>query len=250
MFTTLGVTPEMVADLIVADDRDRPRSKQRRVGPSGLGTPCQRKLGYQILDVDRVNTSDPLAAWIGTAGHSSLERILDGHPDWLTETRVELPGYNITGTSDAFHLPSGTVVDWKFAGVAAMKKAKTAGADPQYRIQAHLYGYGMAIQGHNVNRVAIVYIPRSGLSSGIHIWSEPYDESVVEQTMRRYEAITTVAEQLGPASLGTAEAFCSWCPWWKPNATDLAVSCPGHIDVPATQVGQPQEEAEEKAGAA
>ena len=90
MFTTLGVTPEMVADLIVADDRDRPRSKQRRVGPSGLGTPCQRKLGYQILDVDRVNASDPLAAWIGTAGHSSLERILDGHPDWLTETRIEL----------------------------------------------------------------------------------------------------------------------------------------------------------------
>lgn len=36
----------------------------------------------------------------------------------------------------------------------------------------------------------------------------------------------------------------------QPDATDLAVSCPGHIDVPATQVGQPQEEAEEKAGAA
>ena len=32
--------------------------------------------------------------------------------------------------------------------------------------------------------------------------------------------------------LDTADAFCSWCPWWLPAATDSTEACPGHLDLP------------------
>jgi hypothetical protein len=157
-----------------------------------------------------------------------MQRILTGLPDWETEIGVELTGYGIHGTADAYHRPTGTVVDWKFVGYSSLKGYRDNGPGPQYRTQAHLYGCGLALAGREVDHVAIVFIPRSGLSSGIHVWSEPYDPGVVEAAMARYDAVQTVVGAVGPAGVPTADANCSWCPWHDPQTPDLDRACPGH----------------------
>ena len=229
LFVSLGVTAEMVAALITDDSTSRPRSKQRTIGPSGLGNPCQRRLGYQHLNVEPASHGgDPLPAWVGTEVHKGMERILEPLDDWTAEIRVYFPGYDIYGTADAYHHPTGTVVDWKCTGAATITKVKANGPGQQYRTQAHLYGCGLAMQGHDVRNVAVVFIPRSGITAGIHVWTEPYDEQVVEDALRRWEAIGTVADAYGPAALGTADGPCNWCPWWQPGAPDITKGCPGH----------------------
>lgn len=229
-FTSLGITADMIAALIAADDAGKPRSQQVAPGPSQLGTLCARQLGYTIAEVPKVSSGgDPLPRWVGTEVHSGMERILNGHPDWTTEHRIELPGYGIRGHVDAYHEPTGTVVDWKAVGVGSLRKYKADGPSQQYRWQAHIYGTGMALQGHDVRHVAIVFIPRSGLTSGIHVWSEPYDPAVTEVALARYEAVTTVlAAPGGLAMLPTADAPCDWCPFRDPQTTDPGRSCPGH----------------------
>lgn len=226
----MGITAEMIGALITEDDANKPRSQQAAVGPSQLGVACPRQLGYAILGTPKVNGGgDPLPRWLGTEGHAGLERILGRHPDWSTEHRIELPGYGIRGHVDAYHHPSNTVVDWKFVGQASMRDYKAGGPSQQYRWQAHLYGLGMAMQGHDVANVAIVFIPRSGFTSSIWVWSEPYNETIPEQALQRYEAIKLLAETDGPATLPTAPGPCDWCNWHDPQNTDPSRSCSGHI---------------------
>ena len=229
-FNNLGVTADMVAALIAADDAAKPRSRQAAPGPSQLGTLCARQLGYTIAEVPKASGGgDPLPRWVGTEGHAGLQRILAGNPDWTTEHQIELPGYGIRGHVDAYHLHSGTVVDWKFVGAKSMAGYRKNGPGQQYRWQAHLYGTGMALQGHDVRHVAIVFIPRSGLTSGIHVWTEPYDPNVTEAALARYEAVTTVlAAPGGLGMLPTADAPCDWCKWHDTHSTDPGRSCRGH----------------------
>ena len=230
MFTNMGITAEMIGALITEDDAAKPRSQQTAVGPSQLGVACPRQLGYAILGTPKVSGGgDPLPRWLGTEGHTGLDRILTGNPDWSTEHRIELPGYGIAGHVDAYHHPSNTVVDWKFVGQASMRTYKANGPSQQYRWQAHLYGLGMAMQGHPVANVAIVFIPRSGFTSSIHVWTEPYDETIPEAALQRYEAIKLLAETDGPATLPTAPGPCDWCNWHDPQNPDPDRACSGHI---------------------
>ena len=116
-----------------------------------------------------------------------------------------------------------------------MKRYKAEGPSQQYRWQAHIYGTGMALQGHDVAHVSIVFIPRSGLTSGIHVWTEPYDPQVTAQALQRYEAIQLVATKLGPANVPTGApgaVNCNWCNWYDPASSDLSVACTGPSDPP------------------
>src|SRR5262245_59886330 len=57
---------------------NHPRSQQTASGPSEIGHPCQRRIGYILLGLPEVN-ADPAMAWkptIGTAVHAWLEQAL------------------------------------------------------------------------------------------------------------------------------------------------------------------------------
>jgi hypothetical protein len=83
--------------------------------------------------------------------------------------------------------------------------------------------------------VAIVFLPRGGLLSGLHVWSEPFDPQVAVDALKRYRATVLALAHLDPerhperwALFGTADAYCTWCPYFLPGSTDLSSGCPGH----------------------
>lgn len=230
----MTVTAPMVAQIIRDHDANRPRSRQTSIGPSGLGHPCDRNLTYHALNTPRQpRRSDPLPAWIGTAAHTGMEQALKGNPDWLTEIRGTLGGYGISGTLDAYHIPSATIVDWKFVGPSALTKHR-AHVDPQYRTQVHLYGLIAANGGLPVEHVAVCFIPRNGGLDGIHLHTEPWDEHVAEQALKRWEQLSTLAQLLGPQAAHVAPtspaANCAWCPWWLTGSQDPTSACAGAGD--------------------
>ena len=231
-----------------------PRSLQAAVGPSELGTPCLRRLGYKAIDHDpKPNTdTDPWASVIGTATHAWMAETYgrlnrDARRDrgdhvsipvpadrYLIEHRVHLPG-GISGSCDLFDRDTGYVIDWKVTGLDRLKGYRKIGPGQQYRTQGHLYGLGMQLAGERVERVAIVFLPRGGRIDQLYPWSEPYDPQIAIDALRRFEEIRAFHITLDPAEhpenwalLPTADAYCTYCPFYLPNSTDLGKGCPGH----------------------
>lgn len=162
-----------------------PRNMQQAIGPSEIGSDCQHCVAAKLAGWVQI----PEAAWLpwtGTALHAYLENVFAGQPDFLTETRVHVTPW-LSGTSDLFHIPSGTVSDWKYVGQTTLTKAKK-GPTPQYRVQAHCYGLGFFRAGFDVQNVSIYYLPRNAMSlRGGIFWSEPFDPLIAIEAIERIE---------------------------------------------------------------
>lgn len=164
-----------------------PRNMQQAIGPSEIGSDCEHCVTAKLAGWVQFEEAAWLP-WVGTAMHAYLEQVFANHPDYLTETRVRVTD-DIPGTSDLFHIPSGTVVDWKLVGATTLKSAKR-GPTNQYRVQAHSYGLGFFRAGYQVNNVAIYYLPRNAmtLSAGIY-WSEEWQPLIAIRALERVEQI-------------------------------------------------------------
>ncbi|MBA8925895.1 hypothetical protein BC739_003094 [Kutzneria viridogrisea] len=223
-------------------DRYAPRSQQRALGPSEVGEPCPRRLAYRLLDAERTNSdSDPWAAIVGTAVHAWLAAAFLGANDrlgrirYLVETRLEIrPG--LTGSCDLYDADEATVIDHKILGPTTMKAYSQNGPPPAYRAQAHLYGLGWTRLGVPVRDVALAFYPRSGLLSGLRVWSEPYNPGTAQAALDRHDQILALADALGCEHNPTAYQHipripghsCTYCPWLRPGP-DTGTACPGHL---------------------
>ncbi|WP_222871945.1 hypothetical protein [Nonomuraea sp. PA05] len=217
-----------------------PRSLQRTIGPSEIGTPCVRRLAYKLCDWPEVNNdSDPWASIIGTAVHSWMEETFAaenrrlGQERYVIERRLQIRG-NIYGHADLFDRATGTNMDWKCVGLDRLQKYRKDGPGEQYRIQAHLYGLGQENAGEAVNDVAVVFLPRGGRIDGLHVWTERYDRSVALAALDRLDNVMTALTHLDPpenpqawAMFPASDAFCTYCPWFAPGSTDASRGCPG-----------------------
>jgi hypothetical protein len=231
---------EVVA-LVKHASANAPRSLQHAVGPSEIGTPCDRRLGYRLLAWPPVNVdTDPWASTVGTAIHAYLADVYTqrnaelGRGRYLIEQTVTLPG-GITGHCDLYDTDTGDVVDWKTTGTDALAKYRKNGPGQQYRVQAHLYGLGWQLAGQTPRNVVVVFLPRGGRIDGLHVWSEPYDHRIAVDALKRYQAIFDFHVYVDPEShpdrwslLDTADAYCAYCPWFLPGSPDLSKGCPGH----------------------
>lgn len=237
-----------LTDVITEAITWHPRSQQTLPGPSEIGTPCVRRLGYKMLAVPAVNT-DRGAAWkptVGTAVHTWLQETFTGYNDrhkvdrFYLEQKVTcgyLNGQPLKGTCDLYDRATATVVDWKIVGLAALKRYRVDGPGDQYRTQGHLYGRGFARLGLPVERVAICFLPQNGELTDMHLWSEPYDEQIALDALTRAEGIAQLTSGAGLDALPllpTADAWCTYCPWRMPAATDLTEACPGHTTSPVS----------------
>jgi len=184
------------------------RSMQKRIGPSQVGTPCHRRLAFEMSDLPGTrDLNDPWPSILGTAAHAWLadcfaaaNPVYPNPPIWLLESRVDV-GFGLRGSSDVFHVPTGCVVDWKVLGsttydkyTQCTKESPTGSPSEEYRVQAHCYGMGFARAGYTVNRVAIAFFGRAKPLSALHIWSEPWRPEVA---LRALDRMTKVEEYLG-----------------------------------------------------
>lgn len=239
------VTPELSDELMYVVKSAiwaHPRSQQLEIGPSEIGTPCTRRLGYQAAGVARSNEAEaPWLPTVGTAVHAWLERafqrvneLMPDGPRFLLEHKVptgQSAGREVTGQCDVYDTDTETVVDWKIVGAKALKEYKANSPGEQYRAQAHLYGRGWTRRGKNVRHVMIAFLPRNSELRDAYFWSEPYDEQIAVAALQRWETVVGFVQTGGVGTLPllpTANAHCAYCPWFVPAVTTLTEACPGH----------------------
>ena len=84
---------ELLLEVLRTKDAGRARSKQTQVGPSELGG-CRRKVWYRLNGRDATNNNElKLAAIMGTAIHSEIEKAITAidpkNTKYWVETEVE-----------------------------------------------------------------------------------------------------------------------------------------------------------------
>lgn len=259
---TCTVDPDATASelfTILADAiTNQPRSLQTRIGPSELGTPCDRRLGYKLAGVPEVNNRHGVGwkAFIGTALHEQFAQIfarleIDRYeteasttPRWYVEDRVtagQISDTDIDGNCDLFDAWTGTVWDWKFTTKNKIRETyRPHGPGEQYAVQAQNYGRGWASRGMDVRTVGIVFMTRDGEFSDRYVWHTPFTPEVSAAAFARANSIDLALRSLGPdftlQTLPTADAYCSFCPWFTKGSTTIATACPGH---PTTRANTP-----------
>lgn len=235
-----------LSEIILWNEQNSPRSRQLAVGPSELGTACDRRLAYRIAGIPAVNTgSDPWPAIVGSSIHAWLEKAINQYQEangdlgWRTEERV-YPDPLVQGSSDVFNVRTGVVLDHKSAGVDVMRKLKKGNPPPDgYITQIQLYGLGHARAGRKVEQVALIFYPRSGWLADVHVWTTAYDESVAQAALDRMYAIGQLLMDLDvekqPQRFQFIEASpgdsCVFCAHYSTEiGVDVAASekgCPG-----------------------
>lgn len=245
---------ETIRAVVQAAGDGSARSQQRRIGPSEIGQECDRFIGYKLMSVEPTNVGrDNWLAILGTAAHAWLEAAFRANNTitpgrWLIEERVWLNG-SLSGSCDLFDTWTGEVIDHKLLGKTSANKIRKNGPPPKYRVQLHLYGYGHARAGRQVNRVTLACYPRNDSLNGqfggqkLLVWSEPYDEQIALDALTRIASITETAAVLDiehhperwaliPATSGDD---CKYCPYFNPNATSASdTGCPGPTTAPPT----------------
>lgn len=204
-----------------------PRSLQRAIGPSQVGTPCARQLAFQMSELPPTrDLHDPWPSIVGTAVHNWLADCFDAanppwptDPIWITERRVEV-GLGLGGSCDVFHAPTGTVLDWKVLGDSQYRKYTTEGPSPTYRTQAHCYGLGYLNAGYAVTRVGICFLGRAKKLSALHIWSEPFDPMIAVKALARMQVVQKLsAAGVEPMKIPeTAGGHCFFCSFKSASA--------------------------------
>lgn len=213
-----------------------PRARQVAIGPSEMGHECTRRLAYKLLDWEQVNVaqSSNWASQVGSAIHAHLAEIFRKKEGFEVEQKVTIRG-QLAGTVDLFDTVRGIVMDWKTTGYSKLQEYRKSGATAQHITQVQLYGYGKALSGAKVNKVALVYLPTSGSLDEMHLELHDYDEKVALDALARVDDITALLAQLdvenNPAMWNVipkvASRNCNWCPYFLPYSTDVSKGCSG-----------------------
>lgn len=233
-----------LTEIIMWQAARAPRSLQQNIGPSEIGSPCDRQIAYRVAGIPEVNLrQDPWAAIIGTAIHRWLQEAVDqwvnlqdGPQRLFTEIELDLDSL-ITGHCDLYDAETETVIDWKTVGPNALKDVEAGRISVGYMIQTQIYGYLFVQQNIPVKRVALVFIPRASSLNRLRVWSAVYDETVALTALERVYRIASevinwdLLNQSHRWASVSAEGgdHCGFCPWFEAHRlTDAdATGCPG-----------------------
>lgn len=231
-------------------DASRPRSLQKYLGPSEIGSPCSRQLAMKLAGVEEVNqVADPWFPIVGSAVHEWMAKMVGwyndvylnraGDPRFLIENRVHVgaegTGYQTSGSTDVYDVDNQRVVDWKIVGTTTMRKVDKGDtpeekAGPQYTVQGMTYGKGWVQAGYPVKSVLIAFLPRSNFLDKMKLVEMPYDQRIADEAQARVAAIDQLRQVIPPHEF-PAGGCTVWCPFYVPKTPLGPKSCPGHGDV-------------------
>jgi hypothetical protein len=147
-----------------------------------------------------------------------------GRQRWLAETKVNVTD-SLSGMADLYDCDTAVVGDYKVVGKTRFAEYTEAMSEV-YRTQVSLYGRGFRNAGLPVETVAIILVPRDGLLTKMHVWSEPFDESVADEAIGRHQRVAALLSgfdvQHHPDRFEWFEKSgpdCRYCPWYSPNPT-------------------------------
>jgi hypothetical protein len=245
--STVAVMRDVLADL----DADRPRSQQTSLGPSELGTPCQRQIAMKLAGVPRQpDKRPPWAPMQGTAMHVLMEEACRfhntqlGRERWIVEQKLQIDfDGDITGHGDAYDTDDSMVVDWKYVGSTTLRKVKRKTipiaelVKVDYRVQGHLYGYGHWRAGRDVQWVRLVFLARSHDYDESAEWTERWDMDIAVNAIVRYYATRDLVNALplvdqpslwGAVPAAPSDETCGWCPFRRTGGAADGTGCPGN----------------------
>lgn len=228
--TELDLTREILDLMKIRTERDL----QVKVGASNISTPCTRCLADDLLGVREEDQPYWLGAWEGTAVHERIEKLVNKHrPTWLSEQRLTLgfvPGYGeVKSTTDLYLPPWALVGDIKTTTRDKLVFIKRAVYDQpdefevtkvtearfkvsQYLNQLFLYGMGMLNAGYPVEKVALIFVCRDGVSDK-DVWTHTIDYDP-EQAQKVWDRLLELWEWLqggGDPSLLPSHDMCYFC---------------------------------------
>jgi len=239
-----------LTDVIKWTDNNSARSLQTTIGPSELGSLCDRKIAYRLAGTPESNWwADPLPAIVGTAVHTWLEKAVNAFQAqhfidrWVTEITVQ-PDPLVKGHCDLYDKQIGAVIDWKTVSPTKLKTWKSSGPPEHYKSQVNLYGMGLIKAGYQVNKVVLVAVPRSGWLKDIQVWIDDYDPALAQVALDRMYGIANsmikAGDDLAFSEIDSVPGFeCSYCPWYRGGDKRADMSgCPGNNEAIKTKYGK------------
>jgi hypothetical protein len=222
------------------------RSAQTTMGPSEMGTPCDRRLALSLMRMPPVNPGgDGWAAFVGTCIHAGLEEMFlwadAGTGRFAVEQRLDF-GHPIVpkGTADLLDRTLLMILDHKCQGRWSRNKLKTQGPSPTYKVQAHVYAYGARLRGEKIEKIAIVSWPRDEATlDDLYVHVEDYNPLIAKRAFERVEKIgaevgaklnmndPTLEDKARVAADFNVADDCRFCPFFLPNARDITRGCNG-----------------------
>lgn len=210
------------------------RGKQEAIGPSQIGTPCERKLGYMLIfgaqsvSEDGEYAGDVDDLWrmqVGTILHDWLdEQFKAAGPEWLASHRI---GGRAPGTIDIAELLKRLGVDFKCVAPSVLKTVASSAAKigEKYETQIDVYGLGLIADGYPIERVALLFLPKAGTLKDAVWYSRPINPQRALDAFARRDRIKTLVDGVSAAGIGddatarlvlpvlpTAEDYCGSCP--------------------------------------
>lgn len=234
-------------NLIRWKDSNTARSRQVSIGPSEIGSSCDRRLAMRIAGVRPINrSSDPWPAIVGTAMHDWLQRCLEAAnqrlvaqgkpPRWITEKRVQADPL-VSGTSDVYDTWTQTVIDWKSMGDTARRRLAEHGPSDGYHTQIQTYGLGFFRAGFPVRKVALMFLPRAGMLKDARYFEWDFDPASANKAIARVyqlaHQVLALRQSAGTEEIWNSVAadptnLCGWCPFFKRGAqVASSTGCPG-----------------------
>ncbi len=202
--------------VIVRQANAAPRSQQVHLGPSEIGSRCDRQVVGKLVQARRTNNvSDPWPSIIGSATHAWLAQAFDddNYRDrvlrWITETRVT-PHPDYPGSADLYDAAEAALIDHKILGASSLAKIKSAkGPSRKYQVQLLLYARGFRNLGLPVRRVVLVAYPRTASTlDGLYVWDhllQPEDDQLITEVLDRMETRQLAAQLIREGRLKLEE---------------------------------------------
>ncbi|WP_157868971.1 hypothetical protein [Streptomyces atriruber] len=226
---------------------DDNRGAQSTLGPSEIGSPCDRRLAMSLLRIPPVNPGgDGWASFKGTAIHAALAEVFTwadgGTGRFAVEVPLAFPSDLVPrGTTDLLDRVLFMVDDHKIQGKWSQDRLRTKGMTPTQRAQLHVYGYGARLQGERVDHVALLSWPmESSTLDDLYAVVEPYDPQIARDALARVDRIAAEIETRRDAlnrqhiqPLEVAALFpvdpesCKFCDWYAPGDPNMERGCPG-----------------------